>query len=168
MSDLPSQEELQLNDFLRRSCYFSNNYFAYYTEEGDHDSASEHLKIQNFVPTYDCWCLACGKKDVKFRCSACHSVFFCDRKCQKKAWKIHKKHCKRDLFTVCSNCGNPDLSATSLKCPDCPVKFCNNTCKDTIFKAHKDFDCKYFAETFNEVNHDDYHKQSTIPIMKTS
>src|SRR6185437_16494336 len=31
--------------------------------------------------------------DALNRCSACHSVVYCDQKCQKKHWKIHRKEC---------------------------------------------------------------------------
>ena len=79
----------------RMACsYTTNNNFAYKYDKGE-DYEGE-LKILNFVPTYDKWCLTCGYKDARKRCSKCKSVYFCDRKCQTKAWNIHKKHCDRD------------------------------------------------------------------------
>ena len=91
----------------------------------------------------------CGNKDARYRCLGCKSVYFCDEECQRKCWKTHKRHCKRDLFIVCINCGKSNNSTTNLiKCPDCPVKFCSQICKDTIFQAHKEFDCEYFKLTF--------------------
>jgi len=42
-------------------------------------------------------CNSCGKRlGQKLKaCERCRSVFFCDRKCFKKAWKTHKKTCKQ-------------------------------------------------------------------------
>jgi hypothetical protein len=34
-----------------------------------------------------------GKKLL--RCTLCYSVFYCGKECQKKAWKAHKKECKK-------------------------------------------------------------------------
>lgn len=72
----------------------------------------------------------------KNRCGGCNSVYFCDRKCQKKCWPIHKNHCKRDLFSLCSVCceDNP-----TIKCDNCPVKFCDEKCKEQLYSSHKDY-----------------------------
>lgn len=163
--DIPTPQELEMNEYFRRSCYFSNNYFAYYTEIDDNDTASEHLKIMNFVPTQDRICLTCGK-NAEYLCSKCHSVHFCSKKCQKKAWKVHKGHCKRDLFTVCAYCGNPDKESY-IKCNDCPVKFCDDKCKSMIYHVHKLSDCQYFSKQFNGIEHDDSNNPSSAPIIRT-
>lgn len=43
-------------------------------------------------------CLSCGKldsDDVKLlRCSRCQNAYFCNRGCQKRAWKKHRKDCQ--------------------------------------------------------------------------
>ena len=128
-------------------CYKADNNFAY--QYDNNLNYHNNLKMWNFVPTYDKWCLYCNKKDVNKRCSNCKSVFFCDKKCQKKAWKTHKKHCGRNLFTICSCCGKEN---PKLKCDGCPVKFCDNLCKNEIYQQHKDFDCDYFSNTFCGTN----------------
>ncbi len=38
-------------------------------------------------------CGFCQKKDAAMRCSACHKVNYCNKGCQKSAWKEHKKIC---------------------------------------------------------------------------
>ena len=101
---------------LYPKCYLTNNNIAYkYVTKDIPDS---ELKIYNFVPTYDKWCLGCPSKNATKKCSKCKSVYFCDKKCQEKCWKVHKKHCKRDLFTICSLCGKDN---PKIKCDDCPV-----------------------------------------------
>ena len=41
-------------------------------------------------------CSACGKKsDALKKCTACKCVWYCDKKCQNKHWRGHKKECKR-------------------------------------------------------------------------
>ncbi len=143
----------QIYKYTAPFCYKADNYFAYlYDICENKDDPDKYLlsfsKTSNFAPTYDKWCLYCMKKyGVTKKCSNCKSVFYCSRECSVKAWKIHKNHCGRDLFTICINCGN---SNTSLKCPDCPVKFCSQKCKDVIYNPHKDYDCDYFAKTFNK------------------
>ena len=40
-------------------------------------------------------CSACEKKsDALMKCRACKCVWYCDKKCQNKHWKEHKKECK--------------------------------------------------------------------------
>ena len=110
----------------------------------------QNSKIFNFVPTYDKWCLYCDNRNCEKKCSKCKSVYFCNEHCQKKTWKIHKKHCGRNLFSNCITCGKNIVSKDYEKCFNCPVKFCCSKCKDRILKDHCDIDCKYFAETFGK------------------
>ena len=40
-------------------------------------------------------CSACGEKsDALMKCRACKCVWYCDKECQNKHWKEHKKECK--------------------------------------------------------------------------
>jgi len=133
-------------------CFASNNNFSYYAEQYNMNPTETNMnkmmsetKAYNFVPTYDKWCLFCGKVDTPYKCSRCKSVYFCDSKCQKDAWSIHKLHCKSDLFRICIVCGN---NTTSIKCNNCPVKFCSQNCLSKIERAHREFDCEYFHKTF--------------------
>ena len=132
--------------------YKADNNFAYHFDNKDEKKFLRDSKTYNFVPTYDNWCLTCDKKGIEKKCSKCKSVYFCDRECQRKAWKTHKKHCGRDLFSNCSFCGG-DIDKSHVeyfKCPDCPIKICSNTCKGNIFKQHKDMDCEYFSKVFGK------------------
>jgi len=41
-------------------------------------------------------CSACeNKSDTLKMCRACKCVWYCDKKCQNKHWKEHKKECTR-------------------------------------------------------------------------
>ena len=41
-------------------------------------------------------CANCKKFGLKFKkCSACQSVYYCSRECQRSDWKKHKKVCKK-------------------------------------------------------------------------
>lgn len=123
-------------------CIASDNYVAYkYENKEDYFS---DMKIGNFTPNYDNWCLFCGNKYAKKRCSKCKSVWFCNETCQKQAWSVHKKHCGRDLFCICAFCGSkkPDDS-----CDSCRTKFCTQ-CKPKIYSAHKEIDCAFYTNNF--------------------
>lgn len=138
-------------------CYACNNRYAYYADKYDVDKDESsfllrdgELKVHNFVPTYDKWCLYCNKKGVKAHCGRCKTVYFCDRSCQEKAWYIHRRHCGRDQFVLCAHCGThlSDQSSGGVKCDRCPVRFCSVQCMVLILAAHKEFDCETFATLF--------------------
>ena len=128
--------------------YNCDNYYAY-----DFDTESKRMnlmiKITNFFPNRNKWCLFCNEHDVVKMCSGCKTVRFCNRDCQLKAWKVHKKHCSRDLFKICSSCGKDIDEKESIKCDDCPIKYCSEDCKSKIIESHKESgDCKYFTGIF--------------------
>jgi len=140
----------QNNDLI----YSINNRYAYFKDKYDDLKENKYeilmereMKVANFVPIYDNCCLNCDKEDVSFRCSKCRVIYFCDKDCQKEAWKIHKRHCGRDLFCVCINCGKL-LSEESLKCSSCPVRFCSDHCYRIIINSHIDFDCDKLKQLF--------------------
>eukprot|EP01084_Bolivina_argentea_P128448 227060_1 len=39
-------------------------------------------------------CDNCGKSGVSSRCSACQTVYYCNKQCQSDHWKNHKTQCK--------------------------------------------------------------------------
>lgn len=128
---------------LGNYCYATNNRYAY-KKDLNGTIPYDELKIYNFVPTYDAWCLYCDNKNAKFRCSKCKFIFFCNKDCQKKAWQIHRNHCGRNLFELCIMCGYND---THIKCDNnCGVGYCSQKCKDQIGSEHEDFDCDYFKQ----------------------
>ncbi len=131
---------------LHNACYNSNNRYAYFTDINDEERRKKDLKMMNFVPAYDGWCLYCDKKSVTKKCSGCKTVFFCDQECQKKAWPIHKKHCGRDQFDICCSCGI--IIVNKIKCDQCPVSWCSQECKDKLYDAHKEYDCDIFSDLF--------------------
>ena len=120
-------------------CYLTNNRFAYKFER-DKKIPEDEMKYFNFVPTYDKWCLFCDRKGCTSICSKCKYVYFCDQKCQRKSWKIHKTHCNRDLFGLCIACGSNNIK---IKCPTekCKINYCSETCKNSIHEMHLLYDC---------------------------
>lgn len=42
-------------------------------------------------------CGYCGSDQAQVKCAKCKSVFYCDKNCQKKDWKLHKKDCQEPL-----------------------------------------------------------------------
>jgi len=144
-----------------RKCYKVDNNCAYkhdvYQKTGkdsDKNQLMNFVKLYNFVPTYDKWCLYCDNRDSHKRCSKCRSVYFCSIECQKKAWPVHKLHCGRNLFVLCATCGQElhgsYLIKDSLSCDTCPVKFCSEECKTNLYSSHKEIDCDYFSKIFGE------------------
>ena len=68
------------------------------TTEDDQNEASAKL------------CSACGEKsDTLMKCRACKCVWYCDKKCQNKHWKEHKKECKRIKEELDKRGGKLDL-----------------------------------------------------------
>ena len=133
---------LRSKSLLDIACYKTNNRFAYIQDLTGIPPESE-AKHYNFVPSYDKWCLYCDAKNCKVRCSICKFVYYCNDNCQKKSWEIHKNHCKRDLFCVCIMCGKDE---PKIKCDSCPVKFCDDNCKNQIYSEHKAYDCDTFSK----------------------
>jgi len=131
----------QVADF----CYKTNNRYAYLNDLNKSIPWTE-FKIYNFVPTYDKWCLYCDNKNCSLRCSRCKYVYFCNEQCQNKAWSIHKKHCGRNLFTICITCGNNIIKDQAIHCENekCKILYCSTKCKDSLHKMHLEFDCGTF------------------------
>lgn len=141
-----------------KSCYKGCNRFAYLHDKHQENPTRQNLarmerdmKYTNFVPMYDTWCLNCDDRGSEFKCGKCRAVWFCSVKCQKESWKIHKRHCGRELFIVCATCGCDVTSGEVIECGDCPVKYCSEKCKRQIHQAHVEYgDCAKFASMFLE------------------
>jgi len=143
----------EIENKLMMACYKSNNRYAYkYDKTGKSDI--KESKYYNFAPTTDLWCLYCDAKNCTLKCSKCKSVYFCDKECQKQSWSIHKKHCGKDLFSVCILCGTSD--DLNFKCSKCPVKFCSKECYDKIHNEHADIDCHVFSKQFGIGDNNNY------------
>lgn len=136
-----------LSDQEFESCaektYKTSNRFAYFDVTCDSVNKIAEMKHLNFVPAVDHWCLYCNNKFAHMRCGQCKFVYFCNEECQRKAWSVHKKHCGRDLFCICANCGKENIP---LSCADCPVKYCSDECMKIHQPLHKKCsDCKIFS-----------------------
>ena len=136
-------------------CYEVDNNFAYKVDvynanptPANKQRAVADCKMFNFIPTYDRWCLWCDKRiDVTKRCSKCHSVFFCNIECQRKAWPIHKHHCGRNLFVRCAKCGKK-LGGEAIECGQCPVVWCSHDCRAEMIQMHLEVDCEHLQKLF--------------------
>lgn len=66
------------------------------SEQKQFDQVQESLTVDRWMPHA---CGACEKTDRKTqrhkKCAGCGKVFYCNAVCQKKAWKSHKKFCKK-------------------------------------------------------------------------
>jgi len=62
-------------------------------------------------------CPACGKVATT-KCTGCKQVYYCNRVCQKKDWKLHKPTCKAMAYRIGSSpeLGNFLLANRSIKC----------------------------------------------------
>jgi len=58
-----------------------------------HEKMNIHQENRNLAPGANCNNFACGKPGATKRCGECRSAVYCDRVCQKQAWKQHKKVC---------------------------------------------------------------------------
>ena len=66
-------------------------------EPAEHDPPrSEVAKKEQGVAKKKLLCQFCQKKDPTKQCSICKQAFYCDKECQNKDWKKHKKTCKAD------------------------------------------------------------------------
>ena len=55
-------------------------------------------------------CSSCGKKSNTLKkCMACKCVWYCDKECQNKHWKEHKKECKPIKKELAERGGKLDL-----------------------------------------------------------
>ena len=147
MEDPIFKQRVESLQILYPVLYRVDNNFAYAFDIRNTYKIQQNSKVFNFVPTYDNWCLACDKRDCKLKCSKCKSVYFCNSECQKKAWKVHKKHCGRNLFEHCIKCGKIPENRDFV-CKYCPVIFCSKKCYDELYSSHKEIDCPYFSKTF--------------------
>ena len=63
---------------------------------GVNDDPEAIEKMLNSDTKYTC--ASCGKMAKKMsRCTKCKMSYYCNRECQKKNWKLHKRICKNDI-----------------------------------------------------------------------
>ena len=76
--------------------------------ESDERKSENNEDEENEVPAK--LCSACGEKsDTLMKCRACKCVWYCDKKCQNKHWKEHKKECKPIKKILMTRDGKLDL-----------------------------------------------------------
>ena len=73
------------------------------------DNGTEPTAKSGTTPT-KLLCSACGKKsNTLMKCRACRCVWYCDKDCQNKHRKEHKKDCKRIKVEIDKRGGKVDL-----------------------------------------------------------
>ena len=62
-------------------------------EEKDNETEKTEAEENGTTPTK--FCSACDKEGSALKkCTACKCVWYCDKECQNKHWKEHRKECK--------------------------------------------------------------------------
>ena len=89
-------------------------------------------------------CASCGKNSAELKkCSACKKTKYCDRICQKKDWKKHKKICAfLSQAQFCNGCEK--YFETSRSCPCHTVAYCSKPCQRMDWYRHKP-DCTFIT-----------------------
>ena len=78
--------------------------------DSEESKDNETEPTANETPTK--FCSACGKKsDALMKCRACKCVWYCDKKCQNRHWKEHKKECRRIKKILDSRGGKLDVGS---------------------------------------------------------
>ena len=126
-------------------------------------------------------CAACNKEGAALRCAPCRDagvdVFFCNRECQVKQWKIHKAVCKKTCNSnlkkeqssankenkeemmkrlkhrdeLCDNCfiSKAAIGSKMSLCSKCKKGFyCSRECQVAHWPKHKHL-CKHNCEVTN-------------------
>ena len=97
-------------------------------------------------------CSSCALKGSDLqKCAGCKSVWYCNVKCQKKDWKMHKSMCtaqgnkgkersvkkerRETSGRACELCGK--TGAKLFKCGACEsVRYCGSVCQNTDWENH--------------------------------
>ena len=75
-------------------------------------TATEQLGSTSLDESATKLCSACGKKsDSLLKCRSCKCVWYCDKDCQNRHWKEHRKECKRIKKEIDKRGGKLDLGA---------------------------------------------------------
>jgi len=69
------------------------------------ESKRKKMGVLEELPDDSGSCPACGKLATT-KCTACKQVYYCNRECQRKNWKVHKPVCKSLPYKICNS---PDL-----------------------------------------------------------
>ena len=118
-----------------------------------HDSTSHYQsesKLDSFLQSTRC--AQCFQESAKLKArSKCHTVYYCNKECQQKHWKEHKKTCcalhdcseqtkHLDEVSVCSYCSK--ASNYLKKCTLCyAVQYCDKDCQRKHWPQHR-MQCK--------------------------
>jgi len=90
--------------------------------EGKDNETEPTSKSGTTTPT-KLLCSACGKKSNTLKnCTACECVWYCDKDCQNKHWKEHKKECRPIKKILDNRGGKLDVGMVLLQSVmnDCP------------------------------------------------
>lgn len=87
-------------------------------------------------------CNMCGKQNIQFlRCSKCKSVYYCNKKCQKGNWALHKRVC--NILSVPQNQDELPFRFVNPR----PDRFVSKHGNDTTGITKLSFELKTFVES---------------------
>jgi len=114
-------------------------------KNGREESKSFLVKLESIAHSK---CRNCGKVDPKLTCSKCRGASYCDKSCQRTAWKSgHKAVCnglpKLLSPSECAQCGKFSPKPRFM-CQGCEkAYYCDETCQKRHWdEEHKD-ECKF-------------------------
>ena len=87
-------------------------------------------------------CVVCNK-ECDLRCSTCHNVDYCSKKCQEYHRPVHKNFCKTAIIfanipRLCENCGKESTRG----CLVCRMPYCSPVCYTADKNRHKMY-CRF-------------------------
>ena len=132
----------------KENCQYAQNVNLKKHESTSHSHCES--KLDSFL--LGTRCAQCFQESAKLKaCSKCHTVYYCNKECQKKHWKEHKKTCcalhdcseqtkHLDEVSMCSYCSK--TSNYLKKCTLCyAVQYCDKDCQRKHWPQHK-MQCK--------------------------
>lgn len=116
-------------------------------------AARDTMNFFQMVQQATAECAKCGAKGLSLMQCPCRQVFYCDPKCQKDDWAIHRDRCTKGRKgpltpSFCAMCGKSSTSLMSCPCEN--VLYCSVLCQQRHFGAHRRT-CTVAVTTFRTV-----------------
>eukprot|EP00931_Biecheleriopsis_adriatica_P104302 TRINITY_DN78986_c0_g1_i1.p1 TRINITY_DN78986_c0_g1~~TRINITY_DN78986_c0_g1_i1.p1 ORF type:complete len:590 (+),score=65.91 TRINITY_DN78986_c0_g1_i1:70-1839(+) len=84
-------------------------------------------------------CDHCGAAKGTQMCERCKNVHYCNRECQKAAWRIHRQVCCRrsSVQRVCDHCHSAEGAKMCERCKS--AYYCGRECQRAAWRVHRKF-----------------------------